>query len=82
MLGLVHLFPQQSIGLEIASVLMIFTGHAWNMTFSFYSSLKFVPPNLVAVARLARISWWERFLRLDLSRHAAQNRAAAPSSAQ
>ncbi len=66
-LGLVHLFPHQNIGLEIASVLMIFTGQVWNMTFSFYSSLKAVPPDLVAVARLARMSWWERFVRLDIS---------------
>jgi NitT/TauT family transport system permease protein len=66
-LGLVHLFPNQNIGLEIASVLMIFTGQVWNMTFSFYSSLKSVPPELTAVARLSRMSWWERFFRLDLS---------------
>jgi NitT/TauT family transport system permease protein len=66
-IGLVHLFPHQNIGLEIASVLMIFTGQVWNMTFSFYSSLKSVPPDLVAVSRLARMSWWERFFRLDLS---------------
>jgi NitT/TauT family transport system permease protein len=66
-LGLVYLFPNQNIGLEIASVLMIFTGQVWNMTFSFYSSLKSVPPDLVAVTRLARMSWWSRFFRLDLS---------------
>jgi NitT/TauT family transport system permease protein len=66
-LGLVHLFPQRNFGLEIASVLMIFTGQAWNMTFSFYSSLKSVPPDLVAVTRLAKMSRWERFFRLDLS---------------
>ena len=66
-LGLVALFPHHNVGLEIASVLMIFTGQVWNMTFSFYSSLKSVPPDLVAVARLARMSWWERFFRLDLS---------------
>ena len=66
-LGLVHLFPAQNIGLEIASVLMIFTGQVWNMTFSFYSSLKSVPPDLLAVARLSRMPWWERFFRLDLS---------------
>jgi ABC-type anion transport system duplicated permease subunit len=34
------LFPHQNMGLEIASVLMIFTGQVWNMTFWFYSSLK------------------------------------------
>ena len=66
-LGMVHLFPHRNVGLEIASVLMIFTGQAWNMTFSFYSSLKSVPPDLVAVSRLARMSWWRRFFRLDLS---------------
>ena len=66
-LGLVHLFPHRNIGLEIASVLMIFTGQVWNMTFSFYSSLKSVPTDLVAVARLSRMSWWTRFFRLDLS---------------
>src|SRR4051794_8097397 len=29
-LGLVHLFPNQNLGLEMASVLMIFTGQVWN----------------------------------------------------
>lgn len=66
-LGLVHLFPDRNLGLEMASVLMIFTGQVWNMTFSFYASLKSVPPDLVAVARLSRLSWWERFFLLDLS---------------
>ena len=66
-IALVHLFPHRNIGLEIASVLMIFTGQVWNMTFSFYSSLKSVPPDLLAVARLARMPWWQRFIRLDLS---------------
>ena len=66
-LVLVHLFPHRNLGLEIASVLMIFTGQAWNMTFSFYSSLKSVSPDLVAVSRLAKQSGWERFIQLDLS---------------
>ncbi|MBI1177834.1 ABC transporter permease subunit [bacterium] len=66
-ISMVHLFPHRNLGLEIASVLMIFTGQAWNMTFSFYSSLKTVPGDLVAVTRLAKMSWWERFFRLDLS---------------
>src|SRR5579883_3163156 len=38
-LGMVALFPTTNVGLELASVLMIFTGQAWNMTFSFYHSL-------------------------------------------
>jgi NitT/TauT family transport system permease protein len=66
-LGLVHLFPHLNLGLEIASVLMIFTGQVWNMTFSFYSSLKSVPSDLAAVSRLAKLTWWQRFITLDLS---------------
>jgi NitT/TauT family transport system permease protein len=66
-LGLVHLFPHRNLGLEMASVLMIFTGQVWNMNFSFYSSLKSVPPDLVSVARLSKMSWWQRFFMLDLS---------------
>ena len=31
------------MGLELAAVIMIFTGQAWNMVFSFYSSVKSVP---------------------------------------
>lgn len=64
---LMHLFPHYNLGLELASVLMIFTGQVWNMTFAFYASLKSVPPDLVAVSRLAKLSRWESFLRLDLS---------------
>src|SRR5689334_23635559 len=39
-LALLHLFPHSNFGLELSSVLMIFTGQVWNMTFSFYNSLK------------------------------------------
>src|SRR5438552_2917220 len=66
-IGLVHLFPHRNLGLETASVLMIFTGQVWNMTFSFYSSLKSIPPDLVAVAKLAKLSWWQRFFQFVLS---------------
>ncbi len=38
-LALVALFPHSNIGLELAAVIMIFTGQAWNMTFSFYNNL-------------------------------------------
>ena len=66
-LALVHVFPQRNLGLELASVLMIFTGQAWNMTFSFYNSLKATPPQLHAVARLSNLNWWQRFKTVDLS---------------
>ena len=66
-IGLSRLFPTAEVGLEMASVLMIFTGQVWNMTFSFQASLKSVPRDLVAVARLSGMSWWTRFVRLDLA---------------
>ena len=49
-LALVGLFPRSNVGLELAAVVMIFTGQAWNMTFSFYHSLRSVPPELREVA--------------------------------
>src|SRR5207248_2824927 len=39
-LAMVAAFPSSNIGLELASIIMIFTGQAWNMTFSFYHSVR------------------------------------------
>jgi NitT/TauT family transport system permease protein len=65
-LGLVAAFPRSNVGLELASVIMIFTGQAWNMTFSFYYSLRSIPKDLVEVATLNRFSWWQRFRWVEL----------------
>jgi NitT/TauT family transport system permease protein len=65
-LGLVAAFPGSNVGLELAAVIMIFTGQAWNMTFSFYHSLKSVPRDLTEVATLNRFHWWQRFRWVEL----------------
>jgi NitT/TauT family transport system permease protein len=65
-LGLVGLFPHSNAGLELASVIMIFTGQAWNMTFSFYHSLRSIPRDLTEVATLNRFDWWQRFRWVEL----------------
>jgi NitT/TauT family transport system permease protein len=65
-LGLVGLFPHSNTGLELASVIMIFTGQAWNMTFSFYHSLRSLPRDLTEVATLNRFGWWQRFRQVEL----------------
>ncbi len=65
-LGMITLFPLSNVGLELACVLMIFTGQAWNMTFSFYHSLKSIPQELKDAARIYRFNRWERFLKLEL----------------
>jgi NitT/TauT family transport system permease protein len=60
-LGLVALFPRSNTGLELACIVMIFTGQAWNMVFSFYSSLRGIPAELREAAvlfRLGRIGYF------------------------
>lgn len=65
-LALVALFPHSNTGLELAAVIMIFTGQAWNMTFSFYHSLRSVPLDMREVATVYRFSWWQRFKWVEL----------------
>jgi NitT/TauT family transport system permease protein len=65
-LGLVAAFPGSNVGLELASIVMIFTGQAWNMTFSFYHSLRSIPRDLDEAATLGRFGRWERLRKLEL----------------
>jgi len=65
-LALVAAFPHSNVGLELAAVLMIFTGQAWNMTFSFYHSLRSIPGDLDEAATMYRFDWHERLRRLEL----------------
>jgi NitT/TauT family transport system permease protein len=65
-LALAALFPRTNTGLELACVLMIFTGQVWNMTFSFYHSLRAIPPDLLDASRIYRFGWWRRFRRVEL----------------
>jgi NitT/TauT family transport system permease protein len=66
LLALEAAFPASNIGLELASILMIFTGQAWNMTFSFYHSLRSVPLDQREAATVYRFSWWQRFKWVEL----------------
>ncbi|MGF6258691.1 ABC transporter permease [Ensifer sp. LBL] len=65
-LGFMSLFPGNVFGVELAAIFAIFTSQAWNMTFSFYQSLKTVPANLDEAARSFRLSLWQRFWRLEV----------------
>ena len=60
-----NLFPGQVLGAELASVFTIFTAQAWNMTFSFYQSLKTVPKDLSDVTHSLRLGGWRRFWALE-----------------
>jgi NitT/TauT family transport system permease protein len=66
MISMVALFPTTQFGLELGSILLIFTGQVWNMAFSVYSSLKSIPREMVEAAQLFRLSWWQRFIQLEL----------------
>jgi NitT/TauT family transport system permease protein len=65
-LGMVALFPHSNVGLELACVVMIFTGQVWNMTFSFYGSLRAIPAELREVAAVHRFGWWRRFRTVEV----------------
>ncbi|MGE4232523.1 MAG: ABC transporter permease [Bacteriovoracia bacterium] len=65
-IGLSALFPTSNIGLELTCVLMIFTGQAWNMAFSFYNSLKTLPVEYSEAAQMIGFSWWEKLKRIEL----------------
>jgi NitT/TauT family transport system permease protein len=66
MVAMVALFPTRQFGVELGSILLIFTGQVWNMAFSVYSSTKNIPRELVEAADVYRLSWWQRFTQLEL----------------
>lgn len=65
-LAMIALFPGKRIGLELACVLLIFTGQVWNMTFSFYHSINTIPKELREVVKVFKMNKFSKFLRLDL----------------
>jgi len=66
MLAMVALFPGRQFGIELGSILLIFSGQAWNMAFSFYASLKAIPREMHEVAEVYRWSPWQKLLQLEL----------------
>src|SRR4030088_2512096 len=66
MLAMAALFPGRQLGVEMGSILLIFTGQVWNMAFSFYASLKSIPREMLEAAKIYRFSWWQRFTQVQL----------------
>jgi NitT/TauT family transport system permease protein len=62
----INLFSGSLLGVEAASIFVIFTSQAWNMTFSFYHSLIAQPLELDEAARMYRLTKWQRFWKLDV----------------
>jgi NitT/TauT family transport system permease protein len=65
LIGVLTFVPGRA-GLEIASIVLIFTGMVWNLTFSFYHSLLTIPPELIEASSMLQLSWWHRLTRLEL----------------
>ncbi|MGA7521492.1 MAG: ABC transporter permease subunit [Acidobacteriaceae bacterium] len=66
MLAMMSLFPSRQIGIELGAILLIFTGEVWNMAFSFYTSLKSIPRELMEACAINRFSRWQRLFQLEL----------------
>src|ERR1700689_5870403 len=65
-LAMVALIPSHQLGIEMAVILLIFTGQVWNLAFSFYSSLKTIPREMLEASRIYRFSGWQRFWQLEM----------------
>ncbi len=66
MLSMVALFPDRQLGIELGSILLIFTGQVWNMAFSFYASLKSIPREMLEATQVYEFNRWQRFQQLEL----------------
>lgn len=62
----IHLFQGSLLGPECASIFVIFTSQAWNMTLSFYQSLRTLPGDLIEASNMFRLSAWQRFWRVEV----------------
>lgn len=62
----IALFPGSLLGPECATVFVVFTSQVWNMTLSFYQSLRTIPNELNEATRVYQLSGWQRFWRLEV----------------
>ena len=61
----IAIFPNSMLGPECAAIFAVFTSQVWNMTLSFYQSLRTVPKELQEATLMYQLSGWQRFWRLD-----------------
>jgi NitT/TauT family transport system permease protein len=65
LISLSAVMPQR-IAAEVASVVLIFTSQAWNMTFAWYQSLTTIPKELREAGSIFRLNTWITFKSLEL----------------
>jgi NitT/TauT family transport system permease protein len=64
-LSLTAILPE-GWAVELGSIILIFTSQAWNLTFSFYQSMKTVPNDLREASSIFRLDPWLRFRTMEL----------------
>ncbi len=65
LISLTSILPLR-LAAEIASIVLIFTSQAWNMTFAWYQSLTTIPKELREASSIFRLNSWMRFKTLEL----------------
>ncbi|OGV32304.1 MAG: sulfonate ABC transporter permease [Legionellales bacterium RIFCSPHIGHO2_12_FULL_35_11] len=64
--GFIKLFPNTLLGPECASIFAIFVSQVWNITFSFYQSLKSIPADLREASLINQLSGWQFFWKVEV----------------
>lgn len=64
--GFIALFHGSRLGPEAAAIFAVFTAQVWNITLSFYQSLRSVPIELKEAADMFHLSAWQRFWRVEV----------------
>jgi len=65
LLGLSSILPIK-LAAELASVVLIFTSQAWNLTFAWYQSLTTIPKELREASSIFRLNTWSRFKTMEV----------------
>lgn len=66
MLFFVACFPHSNAGLELASIVMIFTSQTWNLALGVYHSIRTVPEELLLCSRAYRFNWKQKLRWVEL----------------
>ncbi|MCL5116887.1 MAG: ABC transporter permease subunit [Firmicutes bacterium] len=66
LLAFIALFPGSRIGVNLAAIILIFTGQVWNMVFAVYHGFITIPRDLRESALSLNLSPWQRFRTMEL----------------
>lgn len=62
----IAMFSGSFLGPECVAIFAVFTAQVWNITLSFYQSLRTVPTELNEAGEMLQLSGWQKFWRIDV----------------